>query len=69
MKIKFNLVFDKGIGELIGYVDFGDFEVNYLILDKIDEVVSYVMVFFVRGVCIELKFSFVYFVIDGVIFG
>lgn len=29
MKVKSNLVFDKVNGELIGYVDFGEPEVNY----------------------------------------
>ena len=69
MKIKSNLVFDKGTGELIGYVDLGDPEVNYATLDKIDKVASHAMVFLVRGVCTELKFSLAYFATDGVTSG
>ena len=61
MQIKSNLVFDKVTGELIGYVDLSDPEVNYATLDKIDEVASHAMVFLVRGVCTELKFSLAYF--------
>lgn len=49
MKIKSNLVFDKVTGELIGYVDLGDPEVNYATLNKIDKVASHAMVFLVRG--------------------
>ena len=69
MKIKSNLVFDKVTGELIGYVDLGDPEVNYATLNKIDEVASHAMVFLVRGVCTELKFSLAYFATDGVTSG
>ena len=69
MKIKSNLVFDKVTGELIGYVDLGDPEVNYATLDKIDEVASHAMVFLVRGLCTELKFSLAYFATDGVTSG
>ena len=69
MKIKSNLVFDKGTGELIGYVDLGDPEVNYATLDKIDKVASHAMVFLVRGVCTELKFSLAYIATDGVTSG
>ena len=66
MKVNSNLVFDKITGELIGYVDLGDPEVNYATLDKIDEVATHALVFFIRGVCTELKFSLAHFATDGV---
>lgn len=66
MKINSNLVFDKVTGELIGYVDLGDPEVNYATLDKIDEIATHALVFFIRGVCTELKFSLAHFATDGV---
>lgn len=69
MEIKFNLVFDKVTGELIGYVDHGDPEVNYATLDKINEVTSHALVFLVRGVCTELTFSLAYFATDRVTYG
>ena len=34
MKIQSNLVWDKHTGELIGYVDLGDTELNYATLEK-----------------------------------
>ena len=66
MKINSNLVFDKVTGELIGYVDLGDPEVNYATLDKIDEIATHALVFFITGVCTELKFSLAHFATDGV---
>lgn len=68
MKVMLNFVLDKVIGELIGFIDFGDLELNYVVLEKVNEIVIYVFVFLVRGVCIDFKFCFVYFVIIGVIF-
>ena len=66
MKINSNLVFDKVTGELIGYVDLGDPEVNYATLDKIDEIATHALEFFIRGLCTELKFSLAHFATDGV---
>ena len=61
-----NLVFDKFTGELIGYIDLGDPEVNFATLDKADEIATHVLVFFVRGVCTLLKFSLAHYATNGI---
>lgn len=66
MKIMSNLVFDKVTGELIGNVDLGDPEINFATLDKVDEIATHALVFLVRGVCTELKFSLAYFATTGI---
>lgn len=62
-----NLVLDKVIGEFIGFIDLGDLDLNFGFLEKVDEIVLYVLVFLVCGVCIEFKFCLVYFVVIVVI--
>lgn len=57
MKIQENLVWDKHTGDLIGFVDLGDTELNYATLQKSEEFASHVLVFLVRSVVNPLKFS------------
>ena len=66
MKVMANLVFDKITGELIGYVDLGDPDTNYATLDKADDIASHALVFLIRGICTELKFSLAYFATSSV---
>ncbi|KAJ8025305.1 Transposable element P transposase [Holothuria leucospilota] len=66
MKLKANLVFDKNTGELIGFTDLGDPEINYSTMEKVDQLATHAMVFMLRGVCTELKYSFAFFGSDGV---
>ena len=66
MKIMSNLVFDKVTGELIGYLDLGDPDINFGTLEKADTIASHDLVFFVRGICTQLKFSLAYFATNGV---
>ena len=66
MKILSNLVFDKVSGELIGFLDLGDPDINFGTLEKVDKVASHALVFYVRGLCTELKFSLAYFATDGI---
>ena len=61
IKVQSNLVFDKHTGELIGYVDLGDPDINYGTLEILDEIATHALVFLVRGVCTELKFALAYF--------
>jgi hypothetical protein len=61
MKIKANLVFDKVTGELIGFTDLGDSEVNYCSLEEVDSIASHALVFLVRGISTNLKFNLAYF--------
>eukprot|EP00112_Aurelia_sp_Birch-Aquarium-sp1_P016687 Seg3808.2 transcript_id=Seg3808.2/GoldUCD/mRNA.D3Y31 product="DNA transposase THAP9" pseudo=true protein_id=Seg3808.2/GoldUCD/D3Y31 len=58
MKIQENLVWDKYSGELIGFVDLGDSDLNFATLKKVNTVASHVLVLLVRGVVNPLKYSF-----------
>lgn len=66
MKVQANLVLDKVTGELIGFTDLGDSELNFAVLDKTDELATHALVFLVRGVCTELKFCLAHFSTNGV---
>ena len=69
MKIKSNLVFQKGTNELIGFIDLGDIDVNFATLDEAsidNELASHALVFMVRGITTSLKFSLAYFSTKGV---
>ena len=46
MKIQYGLVWDKHSGDLIGYVDIGDVEVNYATLENTEEIASHMSYFF-----------------------
>ena len=56
MKIQAGLVFDKNTGELIGFVDLGDPDINYAALEKV-ELATHALVLFVRGSATDLKFT------------
>ena len=45
MKVQSGLVWDKHSGELIGYVDLGDPDINYATLDAEDHIVTHALVF------------------------
>ena len=51
------MVWDKHIGDLIGYVDLGNTELNYATLKKSEEVASHVLVFLVRSIVNPMKFT------------
>ena len=57
MKIQENLVCDKLMGDLIGFFDLGDTELNYATLQKTDQLASHVLFFFVRSIVNPMKFS------------
>ncbi|XP_065064989.1 uncharacterized protein LOC135691144 [Rhopilema esculentum] len=61
MKVQSGLVWDKTTGELIGYVDLGDPDVNYATLDSQDNIATHALVFMVRGICSKLQFVLGYF--------
>ena len=44
-----NLVFDKVTGELIGFNDLGDTDLNYGALDKVDGIASHTLAFLIHG--------------------
>ena len=56
MKVSANLVFDKVTGELIGFTDLGDPELNFAVLEEVDDVATHALAFLIRGMCTELKF-------------
>ena len=65
MKIKENLVFDKHTGVLTGFIDLGDSDINCLnIKDKEESLATHALVFFIRGVITNLKYSLAYFATD-----
>ena len=66
MRVLSNLVFDKATGELIGFVDLGDPDVNFAVLEKADEIATHALVFLIRGACTQSKFSPAYFATSGV---
>ena len=46
MKIQYGLVWGKHSGDLIGYVDLGDVEVNYATFKNTEEIASHILLFF-----------------------
>ena len=65
MKIQENLVWDKPSGDLIGYVDLGDNEVNYATLKNAEQLASHVLVFLVCGIVNPFKFPLANFATTG----
>lgn len=53
-------------GDLIGYVDLGDKEVNLATLKNSESIASHILVFLVRSVVNPLKFSFANFATKNV---
>lgn len=66
MKVMSNLVSDKVTGEPIGFTDLGDSELNYAVLEKVNEIATHALAFLVRGVCTDLKFCLAHFATTGV---
>eukprot|EP00112_Aurelia_sp_Birch-Aquarium-sp1_P001448 Seg1156.4 transcript_id=Seg1156.4/GoldUCD/mRNA.D3Y31 product="DNA transposase THAP9" pseudo=true protein_id=Seg1156.4/GoldUCD/D3Y31 len=65
MKIQENLVWDKYTGELIGFVDLGDIELNYAALEDVESVATHVLVHLIRSVVNPFKFSLANFATTG----
>ena len=57
MKIQEDLVWDKHTGELIGFVDLGDTEVNHATMKNSQTLASHVLVFLVKSVINPLSYS------------
>ena len=57
IKIQENLVFDKYTGDLIGYVDLEDIELNHSTFQDINDLGTHALVYYVRGIESDLKFS------------
>ena len=54
IKLQANLVLDKVTGEIVGFTNLGDPDVNFAILEKVNEIAFHVLVFMVRGLCTEI---------------
>jgi len=65
MKIQENLVWDKHTGELIGYVDLGDQQLNYATVKNVESIASHVLVFLIRSIVNPLKFTLANFATTG----
>ena len=66
MKIQENLVWDTHSGDLIGFVDLGDTNINYATLNKADQLATHVLVFLVRSIVNPFKYSFANFATTNV---
>ena len=66
MKIQENLIWDKRNGELIGYVDLGDIDLNYVTLSKVTTAASHALVFLIRSIANSFKFRLANFATDGI---
>ena len=66
MKIQDDLVWDKHTGELIGFVDLGDVNLNYASLNDVHEIASHVCNFLIKSIANPLSFSFATFATTGV---
>ena len=66
MKVMANLVLDKTTGELIGFTDLGDPDLNFGVLEKVDMIATHALAFLVRGVCTDLKFGLAHFATTGI---
>ena len=65
-KVMANLVLDKTTGELIGFTDLGDPDLNFTVIEKVDMIATHALAFLVRGVCTELKFGLAHFATTGI---
>ena len=67
MKIQENLVYDKYSGDLVGYVNLGDPDLNYASFDDHDDLATHVLVFYVTGLASKLKFELGYLGTKGIL--
>eukprot|EP00112_Aurelia_sp_Birch-Aquarium-sp1_P019875 Seg500.5 transcript_id=Seg500.5/GoldUCD/mRNA.D3Y31 product="DNA transposase THAP9" pseudo=true protein_id=Seg500.5/GoldUCD/D3Y31 len=58
VKIKNNLVWDKHSGQLIGFMDLGDPDLNFVSAEKEIPLATHMLVIYLRGICTDLKYPF-----------
>ena len=66
VKIQENLVYEKHNVVIIGFIDLGDEELNYSCFNDIKQLATHALVYYVRGLASDLKFSLAYFATKGV---
>ena len=57
------------LGELVGFDNLGDSEINYSILPDITELARYILVFFIKSLANPLSYSFATFATNGITSG
>ena len=66
MRLKFKKIWFLTNGELVGFVDLGDLELNYSCFDDNSKMATHILSFYVRGIATSLKFAFAYFATTNV---
>ena len=66
MEIQENLVRNKHSGELIGFVDLSDININYTTLESVQKLATHILVFLVKSVVNPLSYSFATFATDEI---
>ena len=66
IKVQQNLVFDKYSGGLIRCVDVGDAELNYSCFANVNSLATHALVYYIRGIASDLKFSLANFAAKGI---
>ena len=66
MEIQENLVRNKHSGELIGFVDLSDININYATLESVQKLATHILVFLVKSVVNPLSYSFATFATDEI---
>ena len=66
VKIKNNLVWDKHSGQLIGFMDLGDPDLNFVSAEKEIPLATHMLVIYLRGICTDLKYPFANFATTAV---
>ena len=65
MKIQEDLVWEKNSGELIGFIDLGDEDLNFATFKDTSQIATYVLVFLIRSIVNPL-FSLANFATSGI---
>ena len=65
VKIQSNLIFDKHSGKIIGFVDFGDEDINTGTISDANNVATHVMSFHLRTFLGHIKFNLGFFATEG----
>ena len=67
MKIQEDLVWNKHTGELIGFVDLGDVNLNYSVLpEDVSKLATHVLVIMIRSIMNPLSYTFATFATSGI---
>ena len=67
IKIQSDLVFDKHTWKVIGFVDFGDPDINFATFSNLEVVAIHILCFYLRSFMGNLKFNFGYFATHGIL--